>query len=215
MLTQLRLFSRPYIPIRPVVVLPREIIRQERLIASEKRKAQREREQALKALHLPLIKAEHLRIVEDRSDVEAAMALQPGPDAVGVGPEIDQSEQEVVWTIDEMLVMHSVLLEESLRALAAKGNPSEKMEILEWIFESDYFAEVVLQSPNGPRKTVIYNSEVALSFAMCCRLEGHDPAFWRAFLRRTIPDVVARFICHDDEDAPCLQQALMPHRSPY
>src|SRR6185369_7114040 len=153
MLNQLRLMPRTYIPIKPVLVMPREVKRQQRIVARQRNKEKRLREDALKALQIPL-STEDLWdwFAENREAVEVVMQTV-GPDAIGVGPEIDEP---VVWTSDEILQLHSVLFEESLKALAAKGNPTEKMDILEWMFEPDYVAEVVMQTPHGPRKTIIY-----------------------------------------------------------
>lgn len=209
---QPRLLARTYIPIKPVLVMPREVKRQQRIASRQRNKEKRLREEALKALQIPL-STEDLWdwFAENREAVEVVMQTV-GPDAIGVGPEIDEP---VVWTSDEILQLHSVLLEESLKALAAKGNPTEKMDILEWMFEPDFVAEVVMQTPHGPRKTIIYNDQVAFSFAFCCKLQGHDPAHYRAFVRRAIPDVAKRFLYLDGEDTPCLQQALSKFNTPY
>ena len=213
MLTQMRLLDRrTYIPIKLVEVMPREVKRLQKIETQKRNRARRERIELLKALQIPLISEELWKtFTEDRTSVEEAMATA-GPDAIGVGPEIDEP---VVWTSDEILQLHSVLLEESLKALAAKGNPTEKMDILEWMFEPDFVAEVVMQTPHGPRKTIIYNDQVAFSFAFCCKLQGHDPAHYRAFVRRAIPDVAKRFLYLDGEDTPCLQQALSKFHTPY
>jgi len=213
MLTQQpRLLARTYIPIKLVAVMPREVKRQQRIATRQLNKDKRLREEAFKALQIPLsVEGLWNWYAENRECVEAIM-VQGGLDAVGVGPEIDEP---VVWTSDGILELHSVLLEESLKALAAKGNPTEKMDILEWMFEPDFVAEVVMQTPNGPRKTIIYNDQVAFSFAFCCKLQGHDPAQYRAFVRRAIPDVAKRFLYLDGEDTPCLQQALSKFHTPY
>lgn len=213
MLTQMRLLDRrTYIPIKLVEVMPREAKRLQKIETQKRNKARRERNELLKALQIPLISEELWKtFTEDRTSVEEAMATV-GPDAIGVGPEIDEP---VVWAHDEIVVLHAVLLEESLKALTAKGNPSEKMDILEWMFEPDFVAEVVLQTPQGPRKKVIYNDQVPFSFAFCCKLQGHDPAKYRAYMRQVIPDVAKRFMHMDGEDFPTLQEVLTPFRTPF
>lgn len=212
MLNQLRLLGRTYIPLKLVHELPREVKRQRLKVTRELNKARRERDAALKALQLPLIKEDLWSVItEDRSNVEVVIE-SVGPDAIGVGPEIDLP---VAWDNDEILRLHAVLLEESLKALAARGNPNEKMDILEWMFEPDYVAEIVTQTPYGPRKTVVYNDQVPFSFAFCCKLQGHDPSTYRGYVRRVIPEVAKRFLYLAGEDTPCLQEVLTPFRSPF
>lgn len=213
MLTQMRLLDRrAYIPIKPVEILPSEVKRRLQSETRKRNKERRERNELLKALQIPLISEELWKVFsEDRSCVEEAM-VAVGPDAVGVGPEIDEP---VVWAHDEIVQLHAVLFEESLKALAAKGNPVEKMDILEWMFEPDFVAEVVLQTPQGPRKTVIYNDQVPFSFAFCCKLQGHDPAHYRAYMRQAIPEVTKRFMYVAGEDSPTLHEVLTPFRTPF
>lgn len=211
MLTQLRLLSRAYIPIKPVLVMPREVKRLKRIEARKRNKLRRTREETLLALQLPLVTDNLWYPVEDRTEVDVVFEFT-GPNAIGIGPEIDGA---VGWDNDELLRLHAVLLEESLKALAAKGNPAEKLDVLDWMFEPDFFAEIVKQTPYGPRKRLIYNDQVPFSFAFCCKLQGHDPSKYRGFVRRSIPDVVKRYMHFDGEDSPLLQEVLMPHRLPY
>lgn len=101
----------------------------------------------------------------------------------------DKPDAPLQWSNDGVAQLHSVLLYESLAALAGRGNGDQKREILEWIFEPDYFATVV---KNGvPRH--IFTYEVAWSFAFCCRLERMDPEVFRDFIRRLLPQGSAVF----------------------
>lgn len=211
MLTQPRLLPTTYIPIWPVAVLPREVKRQQRLEARQRNQVRRAREEALRALQMPLLDPGIVAYVEDRSAIEAVVDLD-GPDVVGVGPEIDDP---IDWTNEGILQLHSVLLEESLKALGAKGNPDEKMEILEWIFEPDYVGEIVKQTANGPRKVFVFNDQIPFSFAFCCKVQGHDPSAYRAFLRRNIPAVAGYFLHVAGEDVPLLQDALRRYHNPF
>lgn len=74
------------------------------------------------------------------------------------------------WTNDEIIRMHGVLIEESLKALAARGNAQQKEEILQWLFEPDIFAD---RHETGGK--VILSREIPWTFAFCCRLSGYDP----------------------------------------
>lgn len=215
MLTQLRLpFHRLSIPIRPVLVMPRELKRQQRVEVRKLNARKRELYAALEALQMPLIPDHWMPNIrrEDRSDVEKALETV-GPNVVAVGPEVDDV---IEWEHDDIVTIHSYLLEESLKALAAKGNPSEKLDVLDWIFEPDFFAEVVVDTPDGPRKKTLKSDQRPFSFAFTCKIEGHDPAFYRAFLRRQLPDVVnSRYLYVAEEDSPTLQDGLRKHCSPY
>ncbi len=211
MLTQPRLLPTTYIPIWPVTVLPSEVKRQQRLEARQRNQVRRAREEALRALQMPLLDTGIVAYVEDRSAINASVDLD-GPDVVGVGPEIDDP---IDWTNEGILQLHSVLLEESLKALGAKGNPDEKMEILEWIFEPDYVGEFVKQTANGPRKVFVFNDQIPFSFAFCCKVQGHDPSAYRAFLRRNIPAVAGYFLHVAGEDVPLLQDALRKYHNPF
>lgn len=95
--------------------------------------------------------------------------------------EIEQEDVLTPWTDDGMLQLHGVLLEESLKALAARGNAKQKGEILRWIFRSDLIATP--QETGGP---AIYASMVPWTFAMCCKMEGFNPDVIRDFIRSRI-----------------------------
>lgn len=115
---------------------------------------------------------------------------------IGYIPEPEESvgetEESVVWTDEGVAQMHSVLLFESLSALAGRGNGAQKVEILEWIFEPDFFGKVTLK--NGQVRNV-YNWEVPWSFLFCCKLEGmSNPDIIRDFIRQLLPDGSAKFI---------------------
>lgn len=189
MLIQPRLFASPmYIPITPVSLLPQEV---KRLRSKEYQQRYRERKKLgdlkLKDLQLPLIWHNPDVEVEDRSIVED-LEVSAGPDAVGVGPAIDDP---IEWTNEEIASLALVLIEESLRSLAAKGNPTEKLEILEWMFEPDIVESIVVQTPYGPRKKMLYADQVAFTFAFCCRVTGYDPDTYREFVRSS-PEVKKR-----------------------
>ncbi|MFB0936400.1 MAG: hypothetical protein QMB52_11570 [Propionivibrio sp.] len=201
-LIQPRLFQRTYIPIRPVLLLPDEAKRLKRKLAQQRYRAKKGVSDVLTPLQFPLLWYEDPAVeIEDRSSVEE-LEVETGPEAIAVGPEVDEP---VVWTNDEILTLSSVLIEESLKALAARANPSEKWEILGWIFESDIVEEIVVQTPYGPRKKIIHADQVPFTFAFCCKLAGYDPSVYRAFVRRTVPEVANQFIHHELEDEPGIE----------
>lgn len=76
---------------------------------------------------------------------------------LGVSEMVQPEEEKITWTAEEVVRLHSVLLEETLRMLTYPS-AAAKTEALEWIF-SDY---------QGP-----------FSFQCCCWLEGMDfEAIW-------------------------------------
>lgn len=101
---------------------------------------------------------------------------------VGVLSYMDEMQDEELVPIsgDGIACLHGVLLEESLKALAARGNARQKEEILQWIFRPDAL--------DMDRKTgrFIYADETPFTFQFCCKLEGHDPEVYRDFLRKRI-----------------------------
>lgn len=114
---------------------------------------------------------------------------------IGYSPESEEGagekDEPVVWTDQGVAQMHSVLLFESLSALAGRGNGAQKVEILEWIFEPDFFGKVTLK--NGQVRSV-YNWEIPWTFLFCCRLEGmSNPEVIRDFIRRILPEGSAKF----------------------
>ena len=209
MLIQPLLLKQLYIPIRPVELLPEEVKRLRKNLSQQRYRLKRKLGKNSEHLQFPLFWRENPSFeIEDRSSVED-LELDVGPDVVGVGPEIDQP---VEWTDEEVLKLSSVLMEESLKALAARDNPSEKMEILGWIFESDYVEEIDVQTPYGLRKKVIYADQVPFTFAFCCKLAGHDPAVYRAHIRRAVPEVTKNFLSYKAEDEPCSHE--LRYRNP-
>jgi hypothetical protein len=144
-----------------------------------------QKKHVLEALDMPLfMKVGKDVVIEDRRDCELENVASPWM----------LGEERAEFSIDDIFWLHSVLLEESIRALSAKGNPNEKLEILEWIFEPDYIGTVVKPTADGHSRIVhVFTNAIPWSFAFCCKLEGHDPDFWRKFLRSQMPEAVKRF----------------------
>ena len=94
-----------------------------------------------------------------------------------------EEDDGVQWNSDGIVHLHSVLLEESLRALAGRGNAKQKLEILEWIFNPDEREEIV----NGAKQCV-KDRDAPFSFTFCCRLEGMDDDVIRDFIRNQLPE---------------------------
>lgn len=83
------------------------------------------------------------------------------------------------WTDDGIAKLHSVLLEESIKALAARGNAKQKGEILDWLFAPDI---VGIDESNR----CVYADNVPWTYQFCCRLEGMNPDTIRDFVSRRI-----------------------------
>lgn len=79
------------------------------------------------------------------------------------------------WSIEEIIALHSLLLELSLEELAAAAKSKEsqntKIEILEWIFADD----IKLVHHKFARTEVIYLANKPFSFSLCCRFENIEP----------------------------------------
>lgn len=144
-----------------------------------------QKKRVLEALDMPLFTKFGKDVeIEDRSDCELVNVASPWM----------LGEERPDFGADDIPWLHSVLLEESIKALAAKGNPNEKLEILEWIFEPDYVGTVVKPTADGHSRVVhVFTDAIPWSFAFCCKLEGHDPDFWRKFFRSHMPEAVQRF----------------------
>lgn len=117
---------------------------------------------------------------------EAAIAdeLIDAPEAVDVFA--DENAERAEWTNEGVIQLHSVLLEQSLRALAGRGNPMQKKEILDWIFEPDYVGTVQRKGREKP----VYNDRIPFTFAFCCRIERMNPDTIRDFLLSVMPAAV-------------------------
>lgn len=103
--------------------------------------------------------------------------------------DIERKDSRPEWTTEGILKLHSVLIEESLRALGARGNGEQKQEVLEWIFEPDMVGTVMR---NG-REVRVYTWQVPWTFTFCCKLEGMDPEAIRAQILRRIPAAARKF----------------------
>ncbi len=121
---------------------------------------------------------------EPTAEAVIADELIDAPEAVDVFA--DERTEKAEWTNEGVIQLHSVLLEQSLRALAGRGNPMQKKEILDWIFAPDYVGTV---QRNGREKPV-YNDRIPFTFAFCCRIERMNPDTFRDFLLWVMPAAV-------------------------
>lgn len=74
------------------------------------------------------------------------------------------------WSESAALQVHYILLERSLEYLAARGNPAEKLDVLNWIFRPETPEEVIRQIEGRNERLL-----VPFTFGACCRLQGLDP----------------------------------------
>lgn len=103
--------------------------------------------------------------------------------------QVEESRDAIQWSTDDVAKLHSHLLEQSLRALAGRGNAIQKQEILDWIFEPDF---VGTTTRNG-REIPVYTNQIPWSFAFCCRMERMDPETFRTFLLSRMPEQLRRY----------------------
>jgi len=119
---------------------------------------------------------------------EPAIVIDGVPEVVDFcAPSADEPPES--WTLQGILQLHSVLLEQSLKALGGDGNGEQKREILEWLFEPNFIGTVERYGRTIP----IYARQVPFSFVFCCRLEGMDPDGIRDQIRRILPAETKHF----------------------
>jgi len=190
MLRNRELFPRAYIPINPNPAAFFKVPTKEE--QKEKRTQAKLRRDILRALQLPMVFTLTTQISEVLEDIEEEVIS-----VTAIGPALDN--EPVDWTVDEIVHLHSVLLFQSIKALRGSGNPREKLDVLEWMFAPDLVGEVVRSTPTGSRLTRVMTKDLAFSFALCCRLEGHDPEIYRNFIRQEMPDAVKGFLAVIDD----------------
>jgi hypothetical protein len=96
-----------------------------------------------------------------------------GPDDPLVSSDLSESVVSVgpeQWSEAGSLELHYILLERSLQYLAARSNPTEKLDVLNWIFRPET-PEEVIRIIDGKKENLL----VPFTFGACCRLQGLDP----------------------------------------
>ena len=124
-------------------------------------------------LDLPLFAVSDLRNTAIITDEEALSHENEAQAIASFIEPIEEEEMEIQWGVDAIVQLHSCLLEESLKALAGRGNARQKLEILEWIFEAE-------------NENIARQRDVPFSFELCCRLEGMDDNFIRKFIDKRL-----------------------------
>lgn len=84
---------------------------------------------------------------------------------------------EFDWSEDDVAELHRVILFESLQSLSYRGNPAEKMEVLEWIFADD--VSLVDGKP-------LYANDIPFSFNRCCAFARMRPEHVQNELREAL-----------------------------
>lgn len=136
----------------------------------------------LKWLDIPMFDAHGLPTAE----AVILDSMLDAPEAIDVFAEAEEDQEKLSWSNESVCQLHSVLLENSLKALAGRGNPTQKMEILDWIFEPDFVGTV---QRNG-RDVPVYSDHVPFTFAFCCKLERMNPEVIQDFLLSVMPAAV-------------------------
>lgn len=143
-------------------------------------------------LTLPLFESDHLKdlgittdcavLYDHETEVKAEHLSYMDTEEAGENEEACSNEEESPpWTHDGIVQLHGVLLDESLAALAARGNAEQKKEILRWIFEADFFAD---RWETGGK--VMFTKDLPWTFAFCCKLAGEDPDVYRDYICRRL-----------------------------
>lgn len=138
-------------------------------------------EDLLKWLDIPMFDA----LGQPTAEAVIVDEMLDAPEAIDVFADEDAGEK-ISWSNEAVAQLHSVLLEHSLKALAGRGNSTQKKEILDWIFDADFVGTVQKRG----REVPVYNDRVPFSFAFCCKLERMNPETIREFLLSVMPAAV-------------------------
>ncbi len=230
----LRLLPRCYIPIKPVDVLPREREQFEKERRRAKVFATRQQSALFRSLQNPLFSQEStfwkgFAVTHDEADADRSFteesdgcAGETTIRAEGVGPEVDTTVNfetdsldlppSYTWTEADIVEMARGILTFSLKILCAKGNPTEKIDVLDWVFESEIADVRTVTGPYGAVKQVIYTRQCAFSFPMCCAVLNYDPAVFRSFLIHHLPQEAKRYFIYRHEAEPLLEDVRNSHQ---
>lgn len=229
-----RLLPRCYIPIKLVDFLPRERQKLEKEVRRAKYSESRRQSALFRSLQNPLFANELLifgslpglqdaqdadrsftEVAEDESEQTQICAHGVGPEVdVAVGAEVEALDMPVTydWSELEIMEMARGVLSSSLKMLCAKGNPSEKIDVLDWVFESEIADIRTVAGPYGPVQETIYTRQCAFSFPMCCAVLNYDPSVFRSFLIRRLPQEAKRYFIYRYEADPLLEDVRDSHK---
>ena len=106
-------------------------------------------------------------------------------------PDLEDCSEPLEWSEEGIRQLHSVLLHESIKALAGRGNGNQKREILQWIFRP----EVERWVDERGNVRLVRTGDMPWTFSFCCRLENMtNPDIIRDFIARALPQGCASFI---------------------
>ena len=131
---------------------------------------------------------------------------QPPP--VMADPVDVESRADEQWSDAGIAQLHESLVPYSLRLLNARGNGSEKLELLRWIFDPDAVAVAELD-PKGSVVTWKYidPAEVPFCFELCCRYAGYDAERIREGLAPILKSLGLGALFKEVEDAKSFRQS--------
>ncbi len=152
--------------------LPLSLYGGEMYSLSESRKAVRKKSQARYDhinLTLPLFNLNgEVAILFDHEETETNSEIKAVALSYMDGMATVVEETSVLWSEDEAIRLHSCLLEQSIKALAAGGNAGQKKEILDWLFAPDILG---IDENNN----FVYAEQRPFTYQLCCKLEGMNP----------------------------------------
>ena len=138
----------------------------------------------LRELQRPLFNA-------DAKDV--AIVFDEEVDDLGALTADEIEELDSRWHLeseDTARDLHGILLEQSLRTLAGRGNAAQKLEVLDWVFEPDIYDWALKDGQRVP----IWTAQLPLTFLTCCRICRYDPDRIKDELLKSIPrELATRF----------------------
>lgn len=99
--------------------------------------------------------------------------IQPAPEELVEKLCVDDLPKTYDWSDEEMVLMHEHVLIYSLNVLKTRGNATEKLEILDWIWADEIYTFVTKNVMGVDRQIPIRTDQVPFSFETCCRLNGY------------------------------------------
>lgn len=102
---------------------------------------------------------------------------------------IDDAETTEPWSDEAVGQLHEAVLLHSLKALQARGNATEKREILKWIFTPIPMIATLRDENGEPAEVLLPQNATPFSFEMCCRFCGYSPDALRQSLAPILKEI--------------------------
>lgn len=99
----------------------------------------------------------------------------PYAEALAEDPVVDIEDSVNIWSDRAIEELHEAVLHYSLSVLGARGNSTEKQEVLQWIFAPETFVADLRDAEGNLVEAYLPQSITPFSFNQCCRICGYNP----------------------------------------